>query len=120
MSKIRVIKFKNGELVIGKTVECSDNIIEITDPIAVMVIPVVQETLHGETFLLKPWIGICSNKKFAVPVDTILTIGELKLSLIQQYTKYIESGEAPELPEEKETAFEQLHAALLKSRNLLN
>ena len=120
MNDIKVLKFRNGELVIGKTVECEDNMIEITDPIAVVAVPVIQETIQGETFVLKPWIGISSNSMFVVPMDAILTVGELKLPLLKQYNKYVDTGFTPASFDEDETAFEQFTAAILRRRNLLN
>ena len=120
MNDIKVLKFRNGDLVIGKTVECEDNMIEITDPVAVVAIPILQETMQGETFLLKPWIGICSNNMFVIPMDAILTVGELKLPLLEQYNKYVDTGFTPASSDEEETSFEQFTATVLRRRNLLN
>ena len=120
MSDVKVLKFRNGDLVICKTVECEDNMIEITDPIAVVAIPIVQEAMQGETFVLKPWIGVSSNNMFVVPMDAILTVGELKLPLLEQYNKYVDTGFTPASSDEDETGFEQFTAAVLRRRNLLN
>lgn len=122
MENPKVIKFKNGDLVIA-TIRDSDSneLFWMDNPIAVVPYPVIQEDVVGETFLLKPWIGITTEKNFLLPKSEIITVCLLKESLLEQYEKYI-AGEMklPEDTEEANVDLDLLHSRLLRSRNLLN
>jgi hypothetical protein len=118
----KVIKFNNGELVIGVLRNNNEESLWIENPIAVVPYPVMQNDMMGETFLLKPWIGISDEKSFLIPTSEIVTICTLKKNLLEQYNRYI-SG--PTLPEEDPSEdldmdLETIRAALLRDKNLLN
>ena len=122
MEPPKVIKFKNGDLVIASIRDSETNeLFWMDNPIAVVPYPVIQEDVVGETFLLKPWIGITTEKSFLLPKSEIITVCLLRENLLEQYQKYV-SGEV-KLPEETEEAnveLDLLHSRLLRSRNLLN
>lgn len=122
METPKVIKFKNGDLVIASIRDSESNdLFWMDNPIAVVPYPVIQEDVVGETFLLKPWIGITTEKIFLVPKSEVITVCLLRENLLAQYERYI-SGEV-KLPEETEDTnleLDLLHSRLLKSRNLLN
>ena len=122
METPKVLKFKNGDLVIA-TIRDSDTneLFWIDNPIAVIPYPVIQENVVGETFLLKPWIGITTEKIFLIPKSEIITVCVLRENLLAQYERYI-SGEVklPEETQETNVDMEMLHSRLLRSRNLLN
>ena len=122
MEPPKVIKFKNGDLVIASIRDSETNeLFWMDNPIAVVPYPVMQEDVVGETFLLKPWIGITTEKSFLLPKSEIITVCLLRENLLEQYQKYV-SGEV-KLPEETEEAnveMDLLHSRLLRSRNLLN
>jgi hypothetical protein len=122
METPKVLKFKNGDLVIASIRDSDTNeLFWMDNPIAVVPYPVMQEDIVGETFLLKPWIGITTEKTFLIPKSEILTVCLLRENLLEQYERYI-SGEV-KLPEESDEAnldLEVLHSQLLRSRNLLN
>ena len=122
METPKVIKFKNGDLVIASIRDSETNeLFWMDNPIAVVPYPVIQEDVVGETFLLKPWIGITTEKSFLLPKSEIITVCLLRENLLEQYQKYV-SGEV-KLPEETEEAnveMDLLHSRLLRSRNLLN
>jgi hypothetical protein len=122
METPKVLKFKNGDLVIA-TIRDSDTneLFWIDNPIAVIPYPVIQENVVGETFLLKPWIGITTEKTFLIPKSEIITVCVLRENLLAQYERYI-SGEVklPEETQETNVDMEMLHSRLLRSRNLLN
>ena len=122
METPKVIKFKNGDLVIATIIDSeSTDLFWMDNPIAVIPYPVIQEDVVGETFLLKPWIGITTEKIFLVPKSEIITVCLLRENLLGQYEKYI-SGEVklPEETQEGNLDMELLHSRLLRSRNLLN
>jgi len=122
METPKVLKFKNGDLVIATIRESDTNeLFWIDNPIAVIPYPVIQENVVGETFLLKPWIGITTEKTFLIPKSEIITVCVLRENLLAQYERYI-SGEVklPEETQETNVDMEMLHSRLLRSRNLLN
>lgn len=122
METPKVIKFKNGDLVIASIRDSESNeLFWMDNPIAVVPYPVIQEDVVGETFVLKPWIGITTEKNFLLPKSEIITVCLLRENLLEQYQKYI-SGEMklPEETEEPNVEMDLLHSRLLRSRNLLN
>lgn len=122
METPKVIKFKNGDLVIATIRDSESNdLFWMDNPIAVIPYPMIQEDVVGETFVLKPWIGITTEKTFLVPKSEVITLCLLRENLLAQYERYI-AGEI-KLPEETEEAnvdMDLLHSRLLRSRNLLN
>jgi len=122
METPKVLKFKNGDLVIATIRDSNTNeLFWMDNPIAVIPYPVIQENVVGETFLLKPWIGITTEKTFLIPKSEIITVCVLRENLLAQYERYI-SGEVklPEETQETNVDMEMLHSRLLRSRNLLN
>ena len=122
METPKVLKFKNGDLVIATIRDSEANeLFWMDNPISVVPYPVIQEDIVGETFVLKPWIGITTEKTFLIPKSEIITVCLIRENLLEQYEKYI-AGEVT-LPEETEEAnleLDMLHSRLLRSRNLLN
>lgn len=122
METPKVIKFKNGDLVIATIRDSESNdLFWMDNPIAVVPYPMIQEDVVGETFLLKPWIGITTEKIFLVPKSEVITVCLLRENLLTQYEKYI-AGEIklPEETQETNVDMDLLHSRLLRSRNLLN
>ena len=122
METPKVLKFKNGDLVIASIRDSDTNeLFWMDNPVAVIPYPVFQEDVVGETFLLKPWIGITTEKTFLIPKSEIITVCLLRENLLAQYERYI-AGEVkfPEETQEKNTDMDMLHSRLLRSRNLLN
>jgi hypothetical protein len=122
METPKVLKFKNGDLVIASIRDSDTNeLFWMDNPVAVIPYPVFQEDVVGETFLLKPWIGITTEKTFLIPKSEIITVCLLRENLLGKYERYI-SGEVkfPEEIEEENTDMDMLHSRLLRSRNLLN
>jgi len=122
MEPPKVLKFKNGDLVIASIRDSDTNaLFWLDNPVAVIPYPVFQEDVVGETFLLKPWIGITTEKTFLIPKSEIITICLLRENLLAKYERYI-SGEVkfPEETQEENTDMDMLHSRILRSRNLLN
>jgi hypothetical protein len=119
MNDVTVLKLKNGETLIAGVRQADDQTFWIDDPIAVIPVPVVHNGVNGETFLLKPWIGISNDKSFLLSAKEVLTTCSLKENLLEQYRTYV--GIEPE-PEETDTLDEMdlLQSRILRSRGLLN
>jgi hypothetical protein len=121
MTDVTVLRLKNGETLIAGVRQEENNMCWIDDPIQVVPIQITHEGVNGETFLLKPWIGISKDKSFLLSAGEILTSGSLKENLLQQYLMYI-GNEAPAPIEDIEDfdEMEMLQARILRSKGLLN
>ena len=117
MSEVTVLRLKNGETLIASVRLADPNNYWLDDPIAVIAVQVTHEGINGETFLLKPWIGISPDKSFLLSAKEILTSCSLKENLLQQYLSY--TGNYPE-PIEDFDEMEMLQARILRSKGLLN
>jgi len=117
----QVIKMKSGEVLIASIFEYKDGLALVENPIAVVAIPVMQNSITGETFLLKPWIGISANTTYGIPISEILLTCSLRPQLLAQYKHYVElpRDDAP-LPQEEDYEELNFEAEVLRSRNLLN
>jgi hypothetical protein len=120
MKQVSVLRLKNGETIIAGVRNAEDTMLWLDDPIAVVPVPVVQGGVNGETFLLKPWIGISSDRSFLLSVREVLTTGALKENLLEQYNMYIGESPASIEPEEEFDELEMLQSRILRSRGLLN
>lgn len=119
MTEVAVLKLKNGETLIAGVRSADENTYWLDDPIQVVPVPVVQSGVNGETFLLKPWIGISNDKSFLLSAREVLTTCTLKENLLEQYRSYV--GIEP--PVEENDTFDELdmlQSRILRSRGLLN
>ena len=121
MTDVTVLRLKNGETLIAGVRQADDNNYWVDDPIAVVPVQVTHEGVSGETFLLKPWIGISPDKSFLLGVGEILTSGSLKENLLQQYLMYIGNDAAEPVNDMEDfDEMEMLQARILRSKGLLN
>ena len=118
MTDVTVLRLKNGETLIAGVRQEENNMCWLDDPIQVVPIQVTHEGVSGETFLLKPWIGISPDKSFLLSAGEILTSGSLKENLLQQYLMYIGNDSADDIEDFDE--MEMLQARILRSKGLLN
>lgn len=120
--EIKVLKFKNGDLVIAQIMDSFDDLYRIENAIAAVTFPTMQGEIVGETFLLKPWIGISGDTSFLVRKDDIMTVCNLRENLLEQYKNYILPVEKPvSIPESEDYEVNEIMEAMfLKSKNLLN
>ena len=121
MTDVTVLRLKNGETLIAGVRQADSNNYWVDDPIAVIAVQVTHEGINGETFLLKPWIGISPDKSFLLSAGEILTSGSLKENLLQQYLMYI-GNDTPEPIDDIDDfdEMEMLQARILRSKGLLN
>ena len=121
MTNVTVLKLKSGELLIAGVREAEDNMVWLDEPIQAISVPVTHNGQQGETFLLKPWIGISSDTSFLVSAREIITSCTLKKNLLDQYNQYVGRVEEKEVfYEEEADELELLQSRILRSRNLLN
>ena len=120
MTDVTVLKLKNGETLIAGVRQAEDNMFWIDDPIQVVPVQVTREGIQGETFLLKPWIGISSDKSFLLSAREILTTCSLKENLLEQYRSYVGVTPAPIEDNDTFDELDMLQSRILRSRGLLN
>lgn len=118
MSDVAVLRLKNGEMLIAGVRAAEDNMVWLDNPIAVVPFQTSREGVQGETFILKPWIGISDDKSFLVSGVEILTSCSLKDSLLEQYKSYV--GDPAVIPHTVEDELDLLQSRILRSRGLLN
>jgi hypothetical protein len=93
----KIVKLKTGEIILCTMVHDVRSLAAETHlkmNIPVQVIP-HQETRRGgqvigESFILRPWIGLSDSEEFTISTDIVLTIGSLKREVRQQYINYVE------------------------------
>ena len=71
MTDVTVLRLKNGETLIASVRLADPNNYWLDDPIAVIAVQVNHDGVNGETFLLKPWIGISPDKSFLLSFLTL-------------------------------------------------
>jgi hypothetical protein len=97
------------------------SLVWIDDPVAIVPMSTMHNDMMGETFLLKPWMGVCSDKSFMISKEEILTFGELKENLLEQYKRYISTNFEQHAPsDDSEEEGVRITASYLKQNNLLN
>lgn len=62
----------------------------------------------GESFILRPWMGLSDSEEFYVSTDIILTIGDLKRDVKQQYINYVTQAQETKQRVEDSYAAEML------------
>jgi len=93
----KIVKLKTGESILctmNHDVRSPGAETHISMSTPVQVVP-HQETrrggqIIGESFILRPWIGLSDSEEFTISTDIILTIGNLKNEVKQQYISYVE------------------------------
>lgn len=116
----KLVKLKTGETILctmEKDIKsaAAESHISMTTP--VQVIP-HKETrkggqVIGESFILRPWIGLSDSDEFVVSTDVILTIGNVKKEIKKQYIAYVDQTvEARKIVLEREECEEAAEALL--------
>jgi len=93
----KVVRLKTGESIIcsmDRDVRSlsSENFLKLNEPVQVVQ---MKETTKGnmvvgENYLLRPWMGLSDSDEFMINTDVVLTIGDLKEQVREQYVDYIE------------------------------
>lgn len=93
----KLIKLKSGESIICTMDRdimsaASESHISLNLPIQVVPHKETRKDNHviGESFILRPWIGLSDNEEFIISTDVILTIGNVKKEIKKQYVEYVD------------------------------
>lgn len=120
----KVIRLKTGDSIICSMERdvrslSSENYLKLIDP--VQVISTQEKTrgnqVVGESYVLRPWIGLSDSEEFVISVDVVLTIGDLKKQVRDQYINYIKNTtESRKIQKERDETEEAIYK-LLKEVN---
>lgn len=106
----KIVKLKTGETILctmKHDIRSLSTETHLNLNVPVQVIP-HQETRRGgqvvgESFILRPWIGMSDSEEFTIGIDIVLTIGNLKKEVCEQYIKYVEqTNETQRLHDEQQ------------------
>ena len=69
----------------------STSYLSINEPVQVIPHKETRKGRHivGESFLMRPWIGLSDSEEFTVSVDVVMTIGNVKSEVKRQYVDYL-------------------------------
>jgi hypothetical protein len=92
----KVIRLKTGESIIctmQQDIQSSATETHLCLNLPVQVVP-MRETrkdnqVIGESFMLRPWIGLSDSTEFVISADIVLTMGDLKPEVREQYDRYM-------------------------------
>lgn len=93
----KVVRLKTGESILCSMSNNVKSLIGETHLSLTMPVQVIQQNethrqgqVLGESFFLRPWIGLSDSEDFVISTDIILTIGDLRLEVKNHYISYIE------------------------------
>lgn len=111
----KVVRLKTGESILCSMDNdvkslAAENYLHLQTP--VQVLP-HQESRRGnqvvgESYLLRPWIGLSDSDKFVISTDMVLTIGDLKKEVKEQYLNYLHHTAETRRKIEEQDAINQL------------
>lgn len=116
----KLVKLKTGETLLC-TMEhdvksaAAETHLSLTTP--VQVIPHKETRKNGqvigESFILRPWMGLSDSEEFTISTDVVLTLGAMKKEIKKQYIAYVDqTNEARKQVLEREECEEAAEALL--------
>jgi ribosomal protein L23 len=92
----KIIRLKTGESIIctlDSNVRslASETHLSLNSPVQVVPLHETRKgnQVVGESFMLRPWIGLSDSTEFTISVDVVMTIGNVKPEVKEQYDNYI-------------------------------
>lgn len=123
----KVIKLKTGESILcsmAKNVTSISSEIHLTMVLPVQAILAKQMTKEdnvvGEMFVLRPWIGLSSSQEFVISTDIVLTIGDLRPAVKNQYLDYLRETQKAERILQKEEQENEINNAIYRLLSEVN
>lgn len=112
----KVVRLKTGESILcsmNNDVKSlvSESHLQLNTPVQVVPHQETRRGNHvlGETFILRPWMGLSDGEEFIISTDIVLTIGNLKKEVREQYINYVNhANETRQRIEDSETVYEFL------------
>ena len=117
----KIVKLKTGETILCTMNNdirslASETHLQLTTPVQVIPHQESRRTgqVVGESFVLRPWIGLSDSDEFTISADIVLTIGSLKKEVRQQYVNYIEHTNETQKRHEDQVEREEAAVNLLR------
>lgn len=92
----KIVRLKTGENILcsmDRDIKspASETHLQLNIPVQVVPMKEMRKGNHvvGESFMLRPWMGLSDGEEFTISADVVLTIGDLKKEVKQQYVNYI-------------------------------
>jgi len=92
----KIVKLKTGENILcnmERDVKSTAAETHLQMHVPVQVVP-MKETRRGnhvigESFMLRPWMGLSDGEDFVISTDVVMTIGDMKKEVRKQYVTYV-------------------------------
>lgn len=112
----KIVRLKTGESILCSMNHdvkslATETHIHLNTPVQVVPHQETRRGNHvlGESFMLRPWMGLSDSDEFTISTDIVLTIGSLKKEVREQYINYVHhANETRQRIEDSETAYEFL------------
>ena len=92
----KIVKLKTGENILCNMERdiksaASETHLHLNVPVQVVPMKETRKGNHviGESFMLRPWMGLSDGEEFTISCDVVLTIGDMKKEVKQQYVNYV-------------------------------
>ena len=99
----KVVRLKTGEAILCMMADDVNSLASVSHLILVHPVQATasnqiakDNSIFGETFQLRPWVGLSNSREFVIGTDIVLTIGNLKPQVIRQYLNYLEDTDRAE------------------------
>lgn len=93
----KILKLKTGEQILCSMSNdvksaASETHLRLTMPVQVVPQNETRKAnqIVGESFFLRPWIGLSDSEEFVISTDIIVTIGDVKREVKEHYINYVE------------------------------
>ena len=95
MENHKILKFKNGEVMVCRT-ESKDvnvdnaNFINIWDPVEIQIMNMMptNQGIIGERYLLKPWMPLSEDEMFIIDTESLITICNVGEQILKNYLDF--------------------------------
>jgi len=92
----KIVKLKTGENILCNMERdvkstAAETHLHLTIPVQVVPMKETRKGNHviGESFMLRPWMGLSDGEEFTISTDVVLTIGDMKREVKKQYVTYV-------------------------------
>jgi hypothetical protein len=120
MENHKILKFKNGEIMVCRTESKDVNVdnvyfINVWDPVTIVIMHMMptNEGVVGERYLLKPWMPLSEDEMFIIDTESLITICNVGEQTLKNYLDFqnrrilnfdaSEMQESPTIEEEEES-----------------
>jgi hypothetical protein len=95
MENHKILKFKNGEIMVCRTESKDVNVdnvyfINVWDPVTIVIMHMMptNEGVVGERYLLKPWMPLSEDEMFIINTESLITICNVGEQTLKNYLDF--------------------------------